>query len=174
MAKITTITNPLTGQPAQVDQLEHTAQQIDDSIGRALPGGEIDTLLAGKEPAFTTLPISKGGTGGNNVKNARANLGIDKIVVCPAGGSITLTLPQESIFLIGTSDNIRRGGLILVYTLSSTAQNNVAKVKELDTPSSWAYSLSGGVLTLSETDGRYPASFSVVTLCSISNSGVYA
>lgn len=51
MAQITTITNPLTGQPAQVDQLEHTAQQIDDSIGRALPGGEIDTLLAGKAPA---------------------------------------------------------------------------------------------------------------------------
>ena len=28
MAQIVTITNPLTGQPAQVDQLEHTAQQI--------------------------------------------------------------------------------------------------------------------------------------------------
>ena len=51
MAQIVTITNPLTGQPAQVDQLEHTAQQIDDAIGRALPGGEIDTLLAGKAPA---------------------------------------------------------------------------------------------------------------------------
>lgn len=51
MAQIVTITNPLTGQPAQVDQLEHTAQQIDDSIGRALPGGEIDTLLARKAPA---------------------------------------------------------------------------------------------------------------------------
>lgn len=33
MAKITTITNPLTGQPAQVDQLDHTAQEIDDGIG---------------------------------------------------------------------------------------------------------------------------------------------
>ena len=37
MAKITTITNPLTGQPAQVDQLDHTAQEIDDAIARALP-----------------------------------------------------------------------------------------------------------------------------------------
>ena len=37
MAQIVTITNPLTGQPAQVDQLEHTAQQIDDAIARALP-----------------------------------------------------------------------------------------------------------------------------------------
>ena len=33
MAQIVTITNPLTGQPAQVDQLEHTAQQIDDGVG---------------------------------------------------------------------------------------------------------------------------------------------
>ena len=33
MAQIVTITNPLTGQPAQVDQLEHTAQEIDDGIG---------------------------------------------------------------------------------------------------------------------------------------------
>lgn len=39
MAKITTITNPLTGQPTQVDQLDHTAQQIDDSVKRALEYG---------------------------------------------------------------------------------------------------------------------------------------
>ena len=45
MAQIVTITNPLTGQPAQVDQLEHTAQEIDDAIARALPGGEIDITL---------------------------------------------------------------------------------------------------------------------------------
>lgn len=32
MAQIVTITNPLTGQPVQVDQLEHTAQQIDDIV----------------------------------------------------------------------------------------------------------------------------------------------
>ena len=51
MAQIVTITNPLTGQPAQVDQLDHTAQQIDDAIARALPGGSIDTLLSGKAPA---------------------------------------------------------------------------------------------------------------------------
>ena len=48
MAQIVTITNPLTGQPAQVDQLEHTAQQIDDAIARALPGGAIDITLANK------------------------------------------------------------------------------------------------------------------------------
>lgn len=50
MAQIVTITNPLTGQPAQVDQLEHTAQQIDDAIARALPGGAIDITLANKAP----------------------------------------------------------------------------------------------------------------------------
>ena len=51
MAKITTITNPLTGQPAQVDQLEHTAQEIDDAIARALPDGAIDITLQNKAPA---------------------------------------------------------------------------------------------------------------------------
>ena len=49
MAKITTITNPLTGQPAQVDQLDHTAQEIDDAIARALPGGAIDIALQKKQ-----------------------------------------------------------------------------------------------------------------------------
>lgn len=64
MAKIVTITNPLTGQPAQVDQLEHTAQQIDDATARALEGGAIDQLLAGKAPAGyglgggTTIPTT--------------------------------------------------------------------------------------------------------------------
>ena len=43
MAQIVTITNPLTGQPAQVDQLDHTAQEIDDASARALPGRGIDT-----------------------------------------------------------------------------------------------------------------------------------
>ena len=51
MAQIVTITNPLTGQPAQVDQLDHTAQQIDDAIARALPGGAIDTTLQKKATA---------------------------------------------------------------------------------------------------------------------------
>ena len=48
MAQIVTITNPLTGQPAQVDQLDHTAQHIDDAIARALPGGAIDVALQNK------------------------------------------------------------------------------------------------------------------------------
>ena len=60
MAQIVTITNPLTGQPAQVDQLEHTAQEIDDAIARALPGGGIDTLLAGKAPAGYGLGEKQG------------------------------------------------------------------------------------------------------------------
>ena len=35
MAKIIEVTNPVTGQPAQVDQLDHTAQQIDDGLNIA-------------------------------------------------------------------------------------------------------------------------------------------
>lgn len=66
MAQIVTITNPLTGQPAQVDQLEHTAQEIDDGISRALPGGAIDTLLAGKAPGGYGL----GGTFGDYIADA--------------------------------------------------------------------------------------------------------
>ena len=57
MAKITTITNPLTGQPAQVDQLDHTAQEIDDAIARALPGGAIDTALQNKTPILQEIPV---------------------------------------------------------------------------------------------------------------------
>ena len=56
MAQIITITNPLTGQPAQVDQLEHTAQQIDDAIARALPGGAIDIALQNKASAYEQQP----------------------------------------------------------------------------------------------------------------------
>lgn len=56
MAQIVTITNPLTGQPAQVDQLEHTAQQIDDAIARALPGGAIDIALQNKASAYEQQP----------------------------------------------------------------------------------------------------------------------
>lgn len=51
MASIIDITNPLTGAVEKVDQLDHTAQEIDNAVSRALPGGEIDGLLAGKAPA---------------------------------------------------------------------------------------------------------------------------
>ena len=56
MAQIVTITNPLTGQPAQVDQLDHTAQEIDDAIARALPGGAIDIALQNKASAYEHQP----------------------------------------------------------------------------------------------------------------------
>ena len=69
MAQIVTITNPLTGQPAQVDQLEHTAQEIDDAIARALPGGGIDTLLAGKAPAGYGLGNTAYGTNAGTLAN---------------------------------------------------------------------------------------------------------
>lgn len=104
MAQIVTITNPLTGQPAQVDQLEHTAQQIDDSIGRALPGGEIDTLLDGKAPAgyglgkATTVYISDANTAteagwyywGKGAVNTPGNYGA--MLVIPRHSTITTQL----------------------------------------------------------------------------------
>ena len=50
MAKITTITNPLTGQPVQVDQLDHTAQQIDDAIDKiaSVGAGSHNAIYRGK------------------------------------------------------------------------------------------------------------------------------
>ena len=63
MARIVDITNPLTGQPAKVDQLDHTAQEIDDAIARALPGGAIDTNLSKMVPLAGNV-IRTGITGG--------------------------------------------------------------------------------------------------------------
>ena len=73
MAKITTITNPLTGQPAQVDQLDHTAQEIDDAIARALPGGAIDITLQNKAPAGYGLGTGAVIPPNNNLDNAVHN-----------------------------------------------------------------------------------------------------
>ena len=73
MAQIVTITNPLTGQPAQVDQLEHTAQEIDDAIARALPGGAIDITLQNKAPAGYGLGgIAKILTSSDDLNNIKA------------------------------------------------------------------------------------------------------
>lgn len=72
MAQIVTITNPLTGQPVQVDQLEHTAQQIDDAIARALPGGAIDTLLSNKADASSVYTKTESDTLLANKTNASA------------------------------------------------------------------------------------------------------
>ena len=67
MAQIVTITNPLTGQPAQVDQLDHTAQQIDDAVARALPGGAIDIDKAdASAPDSYLLTTESGFSSGNS------------------------------------------------------------------------------------------------------------
>lgn len=78
MAQIVTITNPLTGQPTQVDQLDHTAQEIDDAIARALPGGAIDTDLALRaplaSPALTGTPTINGVAAANVGQLCNPNL----------------------------------------------------------------------------------------------------
>lgn len=48
MAKIVEYINPITGAPEQVDQLDHTAQEIDDAVGRSLPGAAIDASIQAK------------------------------------------------------------------------------------------------------------------------------
>lgn len=80
MAQIVTITNPLTGQPAQVDQLDHTAQQIDDAIARALPGGAIDIALQNKANATVAeqhdFPLISPYTTPNGLKYSKNELGL--------------------------------------------------------------------------------------------------
>lgn len=46
MATIVEMINPLTGLPEQVDQLDHTAQEIDDAVALALPGGYYDKWVS--------------------------------------------------------------------------------------------------------------------------------
>lgn len=48
MATIVEMINPLTGLPEQVDKLDHTAQEIDDAVGRSLPGAAIDAAIQRK------------------------------------------------------------------------------------------------------------------------------
>lgn len=80
MAQIVTITNPLTGQPAQVDQLEHTAQEIDDAIARALPGGAIDIALQNKANATVAeqhdFPLISPYTTPSGLKYSKNELGL--------------------------------------------------------------------------------------------------
>lgn len=80
MAQIVTITNPLTGQPAQVDQLEHTAQEIDDATARALPGGAIDIALQNKANATVAeqhdFPLISPYTSPNGLKYSKDELGL--------------------------------------------------------------------------------------------------
>lgn len=46
MATIVEMINPLTGLPEQVDKLDHTAQEIDDAVDLALPGGYYDKWVS--------------------------------------------------------------------------------------------------------------------------------
>ena len=90
MAQIVTITNPLTGQPTQVDQLDHTAQQIDDAIARALPGGAIDIALQNMTGASP-------GAGGHNAIYRGNNLGA------------SVTAEQYAAIAAGTFDDLYIG-----------------------------------------------------------------
>ena len=80
MAQIVTITNPLTGQPVQVDQLDHTAQEIDDATARALPGGDIDIALQNKANATVAeqhdFPLISPFTTPNGLKYSKNELGL--------------------------------------------------------------------------------------------------
>ena len=132
----------------------HTGPQIDSAVSRALTGGEIDGILAGKESSFSMLPINKGGTGGNSYYLARKNLGIANRIICPAGSSVTYTLEVNSTYLITDCDNMRYGAILV-----QTGASFVVSKTELTPLNGWSYSYSGLVITLSETGGVYDAGF---------------
>lgn len=136
MAKITTITNPLTGQPAQVDQLDHTAQQIDDAIARALPGGAIDSVLSSKpnpnllDNWYFANPVNQRG----QTSYTGAGYGIDRWI--RYGGDTLLN--DGYITLLGYSNNLDQSADKDVYkqlrgktvTMSVLGRGNFAIVSE--------------------------------------------
>lgn len=93
MAKITTITNPLTGQPAQVDQLDHTAQQIDDGLNIAR-GVSNPNLL---DNWYFGNPVNQRGQTSYTV----AGYGIDRWKA--NGSTVTVTVVDGEIQVIDNS-----------------------------------------------------------------------
>lgn len=151
----------INGVMTPVTEFDHPAQEIDDATTRALEGGAIDQLLAGKEPSISILPISKGGTGASSVNGIRENIGLLVKKTVPAGGSTVITLPQDSLFLLSCNDNVRKGA-VLFNTIGSRVYADTVLITLLN----WSYSYVSGSLdlTLTETDGRYEAQVCVVSL----------
>ena len=134
MAKITTVTNPLTGQPAQVDQLDHTAQQIDDAIARALPGGAIDIALSKKRLYFVSgLLLDANGDTIEGVGTATINVDTNGIARIDFSIKITQTY-TTSTFDFGINPAL------------FTAKNaNIPTITPVD----------GGTLVMIDTDSKY-------------------
>lgn len=150
----------INGVMTPVTDFSHTSQEIDDAVTRALEGGAIDQLLAGKEPSISILPISKGGTGANSVNGIRKNIGLRVEEMVPAGGSTTITLPSNSLFLVSCIDNIREGAVLF-----STSASRIKSDTVLIPLQSWSYSYTSSLdLTLTETDKRYSAYIMIVSL----------
>lgn len=145
----------------EVTDFDHSAQEIDDATARALEGGKIDQLLAGKEPSISILPISKGGTGSNSVNGIRGNIGLSVKKTVSAGGSIVITLPKDSLFLISCNDNVRSGAVLFETDGFGVYADTVLMALR-----KWSYSYAPRSLdlTLTETDGRYEAQVCVVSL----------
>ena len=129
MAQIVTITNPLTGQPAQVDQLDHTAQEIDDAIARALPGGAIDITLQNKAPAGYGLgTTAKLLTSDDNLDGIRAN-GF-------YGWASSLPTNAPSMYMSMRVENDSYTGHV-VQTLTGWNDSSNSQMRRIRTDSGW-------------------------------------
>ena len=93
MATIVEMINPLTGLPEQVDKLDHTAQEIDDAVGRSLPGAAIDASIQAKpnpnllDNWYFGNPVNQRG------QTSYSGIGycIDRWKMVSSGMSVTLT-----------------------------------------------------------------------------------
>lgn len=131
MATIVEMINPLTGLPEQVDKLDHTAQEIDDAVGRSLPGAAIDAAIQAKpnpnllDNWYFGNPVNQRG----QTSYTGAGYGIDRWRL---NGNNTVTITDGSVKFSYVNNNyiadqpleyIADG----VYTLSLLFSDNTLK-----------------------------------------------
>ena len=140
MAKITTITNPLTGQPTQVDQLEHTAQEIDDAIAQALPGGAIDVALQNKADTSSVYTKTETNTLLQNKLGGIESTDYPGCYYRMVGGVVEWVNPPMMLSKEYRTTERHLGKPVYVKTISIGALPN-ATAKNADTGISIAYSI---------------------------------
>lgn len=144
MATIVEMINPLTGLPEQVDKLDHTAQEIDDAVGRSLPGAAIDAAIQAKpnpnllDNWYFGNPVNQRG----QVSYAGAVYGLDRwratndnTTVLISDGFITLSGNSAVPYIRQVFDNPSRL-FGQVVTLSALLQDGTLKSSKSTLPSS--------------------------------------
>ena len=128
MATIVEMINPLTGLPEQVDKLDHTAQEIDDAVGRSLPGAAIDAAIQAKPNPnllgnwYFGNPVNQRG----QTSYTAAGYGVDRWRIGSAGA---MTIEDGYITFASSDATLRNLEQVLEtlevgkYTISLLAEN---------------------------------------------------